>query len=114
MRQADVLQKAGVSPYDPDNHYMSTGAAILVLSSLLIIGGGLALFLWAFFNGQFDHIKKGSMLPFDDEEPAGRRTDQIFADDKSDKIEGSRAGGGMKKGDREESGIKSDRSKKNE
>ncbi len=59
---------------------MSTGAVILVLSSLLIISGGLALFLWAFFNGQFDNIRKGSMLPFDDEEPAGKRTDQIFMD----------------------------------
>ncbi len=59
---------------------MSTGALILVLSSLLIIGGGLALFLWAFFNGQFDNIQRGSMLPFDEEEPAGRRTDQIFGD----------------------------------
>lgn len=57
---------------------MSTGALILVISSLLIISGGLALFLWAFFNGQFDNIQKGSMLPFDDEEPAGKRTDQIF------------------------------------
>ncbi len=57
---------------------MSTGALILVISSLLIIGGGLALFLWAFFNGQFDHIQKGSMLPFDEEEPPGRRTDQIL------------------------------------
>ncbi len=59
---------------------MSTGALILVLASLLIIGGGLALFLWAFFNGQFDHIQRGSMLPFDEEEPAGQRTDQIFGD----------------------------------
>jgi nitrogen fixation-related uncharacterized protein len=62
---------------------MSTGALILVLSSLLIIGGGLALFLWAFFNGQFDQIRKGSMLPFDDEEPAGTCTDQIFGDDET-------------------------------
>ncbi len=53
----------------------------MVLSSLLIIGGGLALFLWAFFNGQFDQIQKGSMLPFNEEEPAGKRTDQIFGDD---------------------------------
>jgi cbb3-type cytochrome oxidase maturation protein len=62
---------------------MSTGALILVLSSLLIIGGGLALFLWAFFNGQFDQIRKGSMLPFDEEEPAGQRTDQIFGDEET-------------------------------
>ena len=57
---------------------------ILVLSSLLIIGGGLALFLWAFFNGQFDDIRRGSMLPFDEDEPAGQRTDQIFKDDEND------------------------------
>ncbi len=57
---------------------MTYGAFILVMSCLAIIGGGLALFLWAFFNGQFDRINKGSMLPFDEDEPAGRRTDQIF------------------------------------
>lgn len=57
---------------------MSFGALLLVLSSLLIIAGGLGLFIWAFFTGQFDRIQKGSMLPFDDEEPPGERTDQIF------------------------------------
>ncbi len=79
---------------------MSSGALILVLSSLLIIGGGLALFLWAFFNGQFDNIQRGSMLPFDEEEPPGKRTDQIFGDEETlnekepykgeEKIRGSR------------------------
>ncbi len=63
---------------------MSAGALVLVLSSLLIIGGGLALFLWAFFNGQFNDIQKGRMLPFDEEEPAGKRTDQIFQDKPSE------------------------------
>ncbi|MDG5767940.1 cbb3-type cytochrome oxidase assembly protein CcoS [Balneolales bacterium ANBcel1] len=63
---------------------MSFGGVILLLSSLLIIGGGLGLFLWAFFTGQFDRIQRGSMLPFDEEEPAGKRTDQIFKDDKNE------------------------------
>ncbi len=62
---------------------MSFGAIILVLSSLLIIGGGLSLFLWAFFTGQFDRIQKGAMLPFDEEEPAGERTDQIFKENEN-------------------------------
>ena len=60
---------------------------ILVLSSLLIIGGGLVLFLWAFFNGQFDNIQRGSMLPFDEEEPAGKRTDQIFKEEEKEEKE---------------------------
>lgn len=66
---------------------MSAGALILVLSSLLIIGGGLGLFLWAFFNGQFDDIHKGRMLPFDEEEPAGKQTDQIFREEPSENKE---------------------------
>ncbi len=63
---------------------MSFGALILLLSSLLIIGGGLGLFFWAFFSGQFDRIRKGSMLPFDEEEPPGKRTDQIFKKNKKE------------------------------
>ncbi|MDI6401379.1 cbb3-type cytochrome oxidase assembly protein CcoS [Balneolaceae bacterium ANBcel3] len=61
---------------------MGAGAWILIISSLLIIVGGLVLFLWAFRNGQFDQIRKNSMLPFDEDEPPGERTDQIFKPEK--------------------------------
>lgn len=60
---------------------ISFGIWILLVFSLVIIIVGIGLFLWAYLTGQFDDINKGAQLPFDEEEPAGQRTDQIFRED---------------------------------
>ncbi|AXI99781.1 cytochrome oxidase maturation protein, cbb3-type [Cyclonatronum proteinivorum] len=57
------------------------GIWILLLFSLLIILSGIALFSWAWMSGQFDDINKGAQLPFNEEEPAGEPTDQLFKPD---------------------------------
>ncbi|MCH8556901.1 MAG: cbb3-type cytochrome oxidase assembly protein [Balneolia bacterium] len=62
---------------------VSYGIWILLLFSLLIILSGIGLFIWAYFSGQFDDINKGAQLPFNEEEPAGEPTDQIFKDNDS-------------------------------
>ncbi len=59
------------------------GIWVLLLFSLLILLSGIALFIWAYFSGQFDDINKGAQLPFDEEEPPGEPTDQIFKKDES-------------------------------
>lgn len=60
---------------------ISFGIWILLIFSLVIIAGGIGLFLWAYLTGQFNDINRGAQLPFDEEEPAGQRTDQIFRED---------------------------------
>lgn len=60
---------------------ISFGIWVLLVFSLVIIIVGIGLFIWAYLTGQFDDINKGAQLPFDEEEPAGQRTDQIFRED---------------------------------
>ncbi|MFW6347241.1 MAG: cbb3-type cytochrome oxidase assembly protein [Cyclonatronaceae bacterium] len=64
-----------------ENINVSFGIWVLLILSLVIIVGGIGLFIYAYLTGQFDDINKGAQLPFDEEEPAGQRTDQIFRDD---------------------------------
>lgn len=63
------------------NISVSFGIWILLVFSLVIIAGGIGLFLWAYLTGQFNDINKGAQLPFNEEEPVGQRTDQIFRED---------------------------------
>lgn len=74
------------------NINVSFGIWILLILSLVIILVGIGLFIWAYLTGQFDDINKGAQLPFDEEEPAGQRTDQIFRND-TDNLGNMPAGG---------------------
>lgn len=60
---------------------VSFGIWILLVFSLVIIAGGIGLFIWAYLTGQFNDINQGAQLPFNEEEPVGQRTDQIFRED---------------------------------
>ena len=64
-----------------ENINVSFGIWILLVFSLVIIVAGIGLFTYAYLTGQFNDINRGAQLPFDEEEPAGQRTDQIFRDD---------------------------------
>jgi cbb3-type cytochrome oxidase maturation protein len=46
----------------------------LLLASLALGGGGLALFLWSLRSGQYDDLDGAAQrILFDDDEPHGRR-----------------------------------------
>lgn len=57
---------------------MSLVAFILLISVLVVPATALWALLWAGRNGQLNHPKKAALLPFDDEEPMDRPTDQIL------------------------------------
>lgn len=61
------------------------GNAILLLSSMLIAGVALFFFYRAFKSKHFDSLQKDALIPFDDDEPVGQPTDQLFRDSEKQK-----------------------------
>ncbi len=61
---------------------MSLPFAAYVVIVIAVAAGslGVAAFLWAIRTKQFslDHLNKGAMVIFDDEEPVGRPQDNLF------------------------------------
>jgi len=59
---------------------MNVPPAVLVLLAVAACGAALALaaFVWAVRNGQLDNSNAGALVIFDDEEPVGTPTDQLF------------------------------------
>jgi nitrogen fixation-related uncharacterized protein len=56
------------------------GSVVLLLSSMLIAGVALFFFYRAFKSKHFDSLQKDALIPFDDDEPVGKPTDQLFRD----------------------------------
>lgn len=56
------------------------GHAILLLSSMLIVGVALIFLYRAFKSKHFESLQKDAFIPFDDDEPVGQPTDQLFKD----------------------------------
>ncbi len=56
------------------------GSIVLLLSSMLIAGVALFFFYRAFKSKHFDALQKDALIPFDDDEPVGKPTDQLFKD----------------------------------
>ena len=56
------------------------GSVVLLLSSMLIAGVALFFFYRAFKSKHFDTLQKDALIPFDDDEPVGKPTDQLFRD----------------------------------
>ncbi len=56
------------------------GNIVLLLSSMLIAGVALFFFYRAFKSKHFDTLQKDALIPFDDDEPVGKPTDQLFRD----------------------------------
>ena len=59
---------------------MNVPPAVLLLLSVALCGAALALaaFVWAVRTGQLDNSNAGALVIFDDEEPVGTPTDQLF------------------------------------
>jgi cbb3-type cytochrome oxidase maturation protein len=59
---------------------MNVPPAVLLLLAVAASGAALALaaFVWAVRNGQLDHSDAGALVIFDQEEPVGMPTDQLF------------------------------------
>lgn len=53
---------------------------IIAIITVLLIGIAIAIFamLWANRDGQFDNLKSGAYVMFDDDEPLGEAQDQRF------------------------------------
>jgi nitrogen fixation-related uncharacterized protein len=47
---------------------------------MLIAGVALFFFYRAFKSKHFDSLQKDALIPFDDDEPVGKPTDQLFKD----------------------------------
>jgi nitrogen fixation-related uncharacterized protein len=60
---------------------MQLGSLVLFIASLLIVGAALFIFFIAFRKEQFDSLKKDALIPFNDDEPVGTPTDQLFKKD---------------------------------
>lgn len=51
-------------------------SGILILGGLIFLSGSaLIAFTWAAKTGQFQNLKQGASVIFDDEEPVGKPTD---------------------------------------
>ena len=51
---------------------------ILFIGSVVVLPGtALLAFWWAARHGEFDHLQKTALSIFDDDEPAGRLSDQF-------------------------------------
>ena len=59
---------------------MNVPPAVILLHSVALCGAALALaaFVWAVRNGQLDQSNAGGLVIFDQEEPVGMPTDQLF------------------------------------
>jgi cbb3-type cytochrome oxidase maturation protein len=59
---------------------MTIPPVVLLLVLVALCGAALALaaFVWAVRNGQLDPGGAGASVIFDEEEPAGAPTDQVF------------------------------------
>jgi len=59
---------------------MNVPPAVLLLLAVAASGAALALaaFVWAVRNGQLDQSNAGGLVIFDQEEPVGMPTDQLF------------------------------------
>jgi cbb3-type cytochrome oxidase maturation protein len=59
---------------------MNVPPAVLLLLAVAACGAALALaaFVWAVRNGQLDQGNAGALVIFDEEEPVGMPTDQLF------------------------------------
>ncbi len=54
-------------------------AYFLIGMSMLILGGSAVLaFFWAARDGQFQNMRGGAQVIFDEDEPIGTPTDMIF------------------------------------
>lgn len=60
---------------------MKTGAIILFSVSLFMVAIALTLLVLAIKNGYFKRVNEDAYLPFHDDEPVGKPTDQLFKDD---------------------------------
>lgn len=60
---------------------MKTGAIILFSISLFMVAIALFLLVVAIKRGYFNRVKKDAYLPFTEDEPAGKPTDQLFEND---------------------------------
>lgn len=47
---------------------------------MLIAGVALFFFYRAFKSKHFESLQKDALIPFDDDEPVGKPTDQLFKD----------------------------------
>ncbi|MFQ3598173.1 MAG: hypothetical protein SNJ55_01215 [Chloroherpetonaceae bacterium] len=56
------------------------GSIVLLLSSMMIAGVALFFFYRAFKSKHFESLQKDALIPFDDDEPVGKPTDQLFKD----------------------------------
>ncbi len=59
---------------------MNLPLAALILIFLVLLGGSLAIgaFFWAVRNKQFKDLNAGAYVIFDDDEPIGKMTDNVF------------------------------------
>lgn len=55
---------------------------ILLGSILLLPAAALVSLRWASRSGQLGRFDRAALLPFDEEEPVGRATDQILGDNR--------------------------------
>jgi cbb3-type cytochrome oxidase maturation protein len=59
---------------------MNLPLAALILIFLVLLGASLAIgaFLWAVRNKQFKDLNAGAYVIFDEDEPIGKMTDNVF------------------------------------
>ena len=59
---------------------MNLPLAALILIFLVLVGGSLAIgaFLWAVRHKQFKDLNAGAYVIFDEDEPIGKMTDNVF------------------------------------
>ncbi|MDZ7682690.1 MAG: hypothetical protein U5J63_13500 [Fodinibius sp.] len=58
-----------------------TGTVALFVVSLFMIVVALTLLVAAIKKGFFNSVHEDAYIPFSDDEPVGKPTDQLFADD---------------------------------
>jgi cbb3-type cytochrome oxidase maturation protein len=65
---------------------MNLPLAALILIFLLFLGASLAIgaFFWAVRNKQFKDLNAGAYVIFDEEEPIGKMTDNVFGSTERD------------------------------
>lgn len=57
---------------------MNLLAFLMIVGVIAVPGGALCALYWASRQGEFRLARRAALLPFDDEEPVGRPTDQIL------------------------------------
>jgi cbb3-type cytochrome oxidase maturation protein len=75
---------------------MSLPLAGLILILIALIGGVMAMaaFIWAVRTKQFKDLNAGAYVIFDEEEPAGKVTDNTFGSPESEKSPVTKKGEG--------------------